>query len=104
MRSSASLIIIVLTTSLVAAEASRETVESAGWLLQKATLAQRDGRHNLLLRALRQLRDPKLEPFFAGLVEHEQPTMKYHALLGLAEMSSQRKLDLALFGEIKDVE
>ena len=37
------------------ASAKDETAESAVWLLKKATLVHRDGMHNVLLRALRQL-------------------------------------------------
>lgn len=76
------------------AEGEDETFDSAVFMLRRSMVVTRDGRHNMMLRALRQLRDPKLEPFFSELAQSENPTLKIHGLLGLAEASDERKLDL----------
>lgn len=71
-------------------------------MLRRSIVVTRDGRHNLMLRALRQLRDPKLEPLFSELAQSENPTLKIHGLLGLAEASSERKLDLVRVAAIEN--
>jgi hypothetical protein len=96
---------IIALAAVAPARAGRgldEAGESAAWLIRKALLAHRDGRHNLLLRTLRQMRDPRLEPLFAACVVHDQPAMQFHGVLGLAELSAQRKVDLALIADLKD--
>ncbi len=91
----------VLAVAVAAAELD-ETADSALWLLKKASLVHRDGRHNILLRALRQLKDPALEPFFTQLVQKHHPVLKIHGVLGLAEISSNQRIDLALLADLKD--
>lgn len=92
---------LVLLMSAGAAPAADPTAEQAIWLLKKATLIHRDGSHNLLLRSLRQMRDPQLEPLFSELVQRRFPTMQVHGMLGLAEISPKQRLDLALLANIE---
>ncbi|MCC7192541.1 MAG: hypothetical protein IT444_07130 [Phycisphaeraceae bacterium] len=79
-----------------------ETLDSAVFLLKESMMVTRDGRHNDLLRALRQLADPELEPFFSELSQSEHPTLKIHGLLGLAECSENKELDLVRVSDIKN--
>jgi len=79
-----------------------ETTDSATWLLKKATLIHPNGRHNVLLRALRQLRDPAMQPLFSALVQKRHPVLKIHGILGLSEIASPEKIDLALVADLKD--
>ncbi|MBI1372808.1 MAG: hypothetical protein GC159_08615 [Phycisphaera sp.] len=79
-----------------------ETAESAVWLLKKGTLVHSNGLHNILLRALRQLNDPDLEPLFSGLVEKRHPVLKIHGILALGEISKDKVLDLKLVADLKD--
>jgi len=81
---------------------SDETVDAAVWLIEQATLIHRDGRHNVLLRSLRQLEDPRLEPLFSELTQRRHPGLKIHGILGLAEIKNPAKLDMALVADIKD--
>ncbi|MCE9590482.1 MAG: hypothetical protein K8S99_08165 [Planctomycetes bacterium] len=84
------------------ASGADETFDSAVFLLKQCLTASPDGRHNLLLRALRQLRDPQLEPLFSEKVQSESPTLKIHGLLGLAEAQKDRKLDLVRIAAIEN--
>jgi hypothetical protein len=79
-----------------------ETLDSAVFLLKQSTMVSRDGRQNDLLRALRQLGDPELEPFFSELTQSDHPTLKIHGLLGLAECSEKKELDLVRVADIKN--
>jgi hypothetical protein len=79
-----------------------ETVDAAVWLIEQATLVHRDGRHNVLLRSLRQLEDPRLEPLFSELTQRRHPGLRIHGILGLAEIKDPPKLDMALVADIKD--
>lgn len=85
-----------------AADPSDQTVDSAVWLLKKATLVHQDGQHNVLLRALRQLGDADLEPLFNDLAGKSHPALKIHGILALAEISEDGKLDLAHVAELDD--
>lgn len=78
------------------------TNEAAEFLLRQSMQVHRDGRHNLLLRALRHMQDPTLTPLFADLAESEHPALAIHGILGLAESSPERRLDLARLARIKE--
>ena len=80
--------------------ADDDTVESAVWLLRRSTLVHRDGTHNILLRALRQLRDPSLEPLFTDLVQSSFPVMQIHGMLGLSEIDEKQRMDLGMLEDI----
>lgn len=82
--------------------AKDETAESAVWLLKKATLVHRDGMHNILLRALRQLDDPDLKPLFSDLVQKQHPVLKIHGILALGEIDTNDHIDLALVADVKN--
>lgn len=91
----------LLPTSARTAELD-ETADSAVWLLRKATLVHRDGRHNLLIRALRQMKDPALQPLFIELVAKPHPVLKIHGILGLGEISGEKNIDLARLADLED--
>jgi hypothetical protein len=79
---------------------SDDTVDQAVWLLRKSTLVHGNGFHNVLLRSLRQLRDPRLEPLFSELTQRRYSGLKIHGILGLAEIAHPPHLDLALVADI----
>lgn len=80
-----------------------EAVEnSALYLLSGATQLRQDGRHNLVLVGLRQLRDPDLRPFFEYLAGRSEPVLIVHGILGLAECSAEGVLDTAKLVEVRD--
>lgn len=79
-----------------------ETTRAALRLLNDAVTVQLDGRHHVLLRALRHTKDPSLTPLFAGLAEPSRhPSLRVHGLLGLAEVGPEGRLGL---GQIAEVE
>ncbi|MEX2670841.1 MAG: hypothetical protein WD294_01895 [Phycisphaeraceae bacterium] len=84
------------------ASALDESGRSAAWLLERATLVHDNGMHNVLLRALRQMRDPELKPFFEHLVQRNHPTLRIHGVLGLAEIDPETQLDLELLADLED--
>ena len=98
-------LVIGLATALLPAAATAamkdETGESAVLLLRRSMDLDPEGRHNVLLRALRQLQDPLLEPFFSELFQSEHPTLKVHGLLGLAECSPDHKIPLVRLASIE---
>ena len=69
-------------------------VDAATYLLQRATTVRRSGDHHRLLRALRHLRDPALTPLFIELAQSDRPSLRVHGVLGLAEVSPDRRLEL----------
>ena len=72
-----------------------ETARSATLLLRRAATTQPDGSHHVMLRALRQLADPQLEPLFDHLASQESASLQIHGILGLAELEAGT-LDLDL--------
>jgi hypothetical protein len=61
--------------------------------LRRTVMAQRDGSHLPRLFALRQLRDPTLQPLFYQLAHHEEWQVQVHAVLGLAEIHTPHRID-----------
>ncbi len=61
--------------------------------LRKAVTEQRDGSHLRLLLSLRQLRDPSLKPLFHQLTQHPKWQVQVHAILGLAEIDPNPRVD-----------
>lgn len=77
-----------------------ETAASARYVLEQATTIHRDGRHNQLLKALRHLRDPQLEPLFARLSTAKHPVLQIHGILGLTGLQPERGVPLELLAQI----
>ena len=90
------------TGAMAGHEPDRRTVEQATWLIKKATLVHRSGQHRVLLRALRQLRDPELTPLFAELEQRRHPDLKIHGILGLGELSTEGRINLAFVAALED--
>lgn len=86
---------------LHAEDEAAQTLDSAVFLLQGALQPRRDGRHVITLLALRLLGDPDLEPLFLELARADDPVLKIHGLLGLAEIDPARKLDLVRIAAIE---
>ena len=78
-----------------------ESTESAIFLMSLTMRVYPNGQHHVLHRALRQLRDPMLQPLFGALAESTYPDLQIHGILGLAEGSENSKLDLAQLASIK---
>ncbi len=90
-------------TCSIASPAMKDDVaRSAVYLLNRSLEVTRSGRHNRLISALRHLRDPKLQPLFIEMANSDQPVLKIHGLLGLAEVSNMQKLDLKRVAMIDD--
>lgn len=70
--------------------------------LLKATTVRATGEHILLLSSLRQLRDAELQPLFSSLSQVRNPTVQINAVLGLAELSRNRRVDTWKLSQIKD--
>lgn len=62
----------------------------------------RMGRQFASLAALRSLRDEKLQPLFADLATRPRADLRSEGVLGLAELSADGNISLAMVGEIKN--
>lgn len=78
--------------------------DSAVFLLRESGRVAQDGRHNALLRSLRQLRDPALRPYFYELARSDQAALQIHGLLGVAELDEATGIDLAMLAQIEQPE
>ncbi len=78
------------------------TLRTARFLLGNAQRPTREGRHHLLLRSLRQLRDPALQPLFEHLLDTDVPSLRIHGFLGLIESSDSGQVDLSQLASVKD--
>lgn len=85
-----------------AAQPADPAARSAAYLLGQCVQASANGKHDRLLRALRHLRDPALEPLFSRLAQSPQPSLKAHGIMGLAELHPQRQIDLKRLAEVDD--
>lgn len=79
-----------------------EASESATRLLSHAVDGDADMMGQVVLRALREFRDPQLEPLFTRMLESDVEIKRVHGILGLAEISDQREIDLSQLARIKD--
>jgi len=70
-----------------------KTTRSAVNLLRSSMSARKDRQHLDMVRALRQLDDPELQPFFSKLVDGDDQILRGHGLLGLAECSPEKRID-----------
>ncbi|MEO0587738.1 MAG: hypothetical protein AAF078_08875, partial [Planctomycetota bacterium] len=87
--------LVVCLAIAAAAHGQPSPKASARRLIAQAMQVDPDGGHNARLRALRHLRDPALQPLFAALAMHPEPALAVHGILGLAELESPPRLDIA---------
>ena len=92
---------MLFASGVASADSKSDTTDTAVRLLKTSMQVSSDGRHNITLRALRQLQDPALEPYFDTLAKSEHPALKIHGLLGIAECRPDHKLDLARLAAIE---
>ena len=84
------------------ADSDEDVVEAAVHLFHQCTVAQRDGTHNLLLKAVRHLQDPDTRSLFEYLTHADHPGLKIHGILGLAELDPDKQVDLSQIAQIDD--
>jgi hypothetical protein len=75
------------------AQSRPDPFEAAVRRLSDAVRPHRDGRHLELLASLRSLEDPALAPLFSRLTSSEDPAIQINGILGLAETSTERRID-----------
>ncbi len=83
---------------------SDERFDRTVWLLKRATKPRSDGSHLRLLRALRQMKDTSLHPFFSSLSLHDNPPIRINAILGLAEISENGHINPWKISQLERVE
>jgi len=86
--------------SSIHAQSDDETFNTAVFLLQSCSQIDREGRHIALIRALRHIGDPELKPLFASLVQSPYTLFKVHGIMGLADCSPDKQLDLVRIAAI----
>ena len=79
-----------------------EATESAVYLLRQSVTVRRGGEHLQVLRALRHLRDPQLQPLFEKLIVSDHSALQIHGILGVAELSEHGRVTLSQLMEIKE--
>ncbi|MFN3167086.1 MAG: hypothetical protein ACE37H_08490 [Phycisphaeraceae bacterium] len=89
-------------TTLPAPAQDEDGYNAAKYLLDQTTEPYRDGRHNTMLLSLRQLGDRDLLPLFNALSQSRFPAQRVHGVLGAAELSTDRRIDLAVLAEIEN--
>ncbi len=97
-------VLAMLLPGLVCAQAQNqdEAVQAAIYLLRSAMSPTPDGQSVQLLRALRQMGDPALQPYFSQLYQSSSPVLKIHGILGLAECCPEKQLDLGRLNMLTD--
>jgi len=80
-----------------------QTIESATYLLKTALTPTKEGQHVRTLLALRQLEDPELAPLFSYLTQTDDPVLQIHGILGLAEISENKQIDLVRITALEPV-
>ncbi len=78
-----------------------ETTRSAVLLLKQCMRFSKSDTRMTILRAVRRLRDPDLAPLFSSLVESGDFRLQVHGLLGLAECSQDKAIDLVRLTELE---
>ncbi len=95
-----------LESTAAAAVVARETTihDDLAAQLRKAVAApgSQVGRQFASLAALRSLRDEKLQALFADLATRPRADLRAEGILGLAELSTDGNISLAMVGEIKN--
>ena len=95
---------VLACTAMVTAQQLDPAGEAAVHLLKRTTRFSRDNDHGTLLEALRHLRDPDLAPLFEKLADSSNRSLRFHGLLGLAEIATPAQLDLTRIMEIQDTD
>ena len=70
--------------------------------LRQAAVPTDQRKADAAIRALRYLQDPALRPFFSALAKREQPALRIHGLLGLAETRDPARLKLNEIAAVQD--
>lgn len=97
------LILVLLAASATSARpAADERFDDAVRTLRKATTIRETGEHILMLSSLRQLKDAELQPLYSSLSQIKNPTIQINAVLGLAELSREKRIDVWKLSQIKD--
>ncbi len=78
-----------------------DPVQAASRQVRDAVIVRSDGGHHLLLKSLRQLRDPTLRPLFQTLTQADHWTLQLDGVLGLAELE-RGAVDPFLIEQIRD--
>lgn len=86
-------VIVAAASVAVAAQPKTDPFEAAVRRLRDAVTAHRDGRHVDLLASLRSTQDPSLSPLFSRLTSSNDPLIQINGILGLAEVSPERRID-----------
>lgn len=89
-------------TPAVAANADGDVQEAAVHLFRQSIVVDRQGTHNELLKSIRHMRDPATRPLFEQLANSGHPGLKIHGLLGMAELGTDKQVDLARIAQIDD--
>jgi hypothetical protein len=84
------------------ADTHDDVMDAAVLLLNQSTVVNRRGTHNRLLKAIRHLQDPATKPLFEYLAASPKPSLKIHGILGLAEISPDKSVDISLIAQIQD--
>ena len=82
--------------------ADQRTEHAAVNLVQQSLLITQRGVNHRMLQSLRHLKDPELRPLFQKMVNMPNQSLKIHGILGLAEISDSKKIDITLLAEIGD--
>lgn len=84
-----------------AAAQSVDPFEASIRHLRKVTADQDGGSSHAMLLALRDLRDPAMQPFFKALVQSGSWPVQMDAILGLAELSDNGRVDTWLVSKLR---
>ncbi len=84
--------LLLATASVVLAQADAHFDRAVG-ALREATEATATGEHLRRLDALRELRDPALEPLFSALSQHTNSLIRVNGILGVAELADPPRVD-----------
>lgn len=78
-----------------------DPIDAAARQVRDAVIVRSDGGHHMLLKSLRQLRDPSLRPLFQTLTQADHWTLQLDGVLGLAELE-HGAVDPFLLEQIRD--
>jgi hypothetical protein len=93
---------VCLGPSTARADTQEQVLDAAVLLMSQSIVVDRRGTHNLLLKSIRHLDDPATQPLFESLAISSFAGLKIHGILGLAEFSPDKRVDLSLIAQIDD--